>query len=808
MELHCWAKEGLDTGPPLSPAWCACIARLGQCRHITGAAAEGGGVYATGGEEIPHHRHRLQTVGESSGSSSSGQDGSPRPLLRRLYLDTGALQSGHSGGPGGACISIEVLRQLVSQAAPSLCGISLAIRAASHLPSSCGGGAAEALAAMTRLRSLALRYEETTSGQYSVAGQTGQQHVQNMTTVVGALGAGPSAAGGSWLQPQHLGTLSPLSALTALECLSVAMSFPVFGGGGGGGSGANRLGSSPWCLQLLPSFPALTHLDLSIILQDCAPLLLGGPISWGSSSCLSSCSLQRLQVAALRVRGYCGASDPLCGPALVAICRLILGAHTEGKQAVAGRVHRSVNALRAFTLGLFSMEAAVDVPQEVWELVGQHEWGKHGPMRGGREGPGGNGSSAWTEGGNEGVRGFNLEFSSEGSLTAFGPPRPGWPAEGPRGLQLPLGGMLQWQNNKKQQDQACTAAPSSGFLGDSAPEATSDDSPCAAEAAGASPHTPPPALFPLSSLRVLRAQSLGAFPAYLLPALQLVLTPRLVADLALLGSLTALHLEFQTAAQQPAWARQLYRLGYRSPPSSPQTCGAGTAQRQPSGSSILGRRFPFDTTAAVGTMSAAPLAAPQPLPTAVGFDAAQPPCITSCSSSSLLLLVRGLPRLRSLYLRSCGTHIQTLPGGPRPPHASEQAVGADLDPGGGGGGGAPLSTPPHASGRSVGSGLGLGSVLMSSACPGPQDMALVDRPSTSWLRFDDEVALAAATSACAGCMEELHLQGLDMRGLTAEGLAALEGMVQLRSLVLCRAPLQGAGHEGRGGTSWSAVQPF
>ena len=411
------------------------------------------------------------------------------------------------------------------------------------------------------------------------------------------------------------------------------------------------------------------------------------------------------------------------------------------------------------------------------------------------------------------MHGFNLELSSEGSLTAFGPPRPGWPAEGPRGLQPPLGGMLQWQNHTMQQDQACTAdSPSSGFLGDPAPEAASDNSPCAAEAAEASPHTPPPALFPLSSLRILRAQSLGALPAYLLPAHQLILTPRLVGDLALLGSLTALHLEFQTAAQQPAWARQLYRLGYRSPPSSPQTCSAGSAQRQPPGSSILGRRFPFDATAAIGTGSAAPSATPQhPLPTAVGLDAAHPPFITSTSGGSncLLLLVHGLPRLRSLYLRSCGTHIQTLPGGPRPTHASWHAVGADLDPGSSGGGSNGGTSLSHASGWAVGTGLGLGSGLTSSAGPGPLDTALAsDHPNISWLRFDDEVALAAATSAWAGCMEELHLQGLDMRGLTAEGLAALEGMAQLRSLVLCRAPLQGAGHEGRGGTSWSAVQPF
>ena len=34
VDLHCWAREGLDTGPPLSPAWCACIARLARCVPI------------------------------------------------------------------------------------------------------------------------------------------------------------------------------------------------------------------------------------------------------------------------------------------------------------------------------------------------------------------------------------------------------------------------------------------------------------------------------------------------------------------------------------------------------------------------------------------------------------------------------------------------------------------------------------------------------------------------------------------------------------------------------------------------------
>ena len=90
VELHCWAKEGLDTGAPLSPAWCACIARLATC------CPQPSSLTAVKDTSTSGLRHGTQAPG---GSTDTAADQQSKRLtagksqgLRRLYLNTSALQ--------------------------------------------------------------------------------------------------------------------------------------------------------------------------------------------------------------------------------------------------------------------------------------------------------------------------------------------------------------------------------------------------------------------------------------------------------------------------------------------------------------------------------------------------------------------------------------------------------------------------------------------------------------------------------------------------------------------------------------------
>ena len=77
VELHCWAKEGLDLGPPLSPAWCTWFSRLGDWvfQPVSDLYTQRNGVMGPAASRI--------------------QQGKETRHGRRLYLDTSNLQVCH-----------------------------------------------------------------------------------------------------------------------------------------------------------------------------------------------------------------------------------------------------------------------------------------------------------------------------------------------------------------------------------------------------------------------------------------------------------------------------------------------------------------------------------------------------------------------------------------------------------------------------------------------------------------------------------------------------------------------------------------
>ena len=711
-------------------------------------------------------------------------------------------QAGYGSHP--ACIDARVLHQMADLMAPSLRGLKLAIRAPSQgdtAQQQPGGNGSiqslKALGAMTQLRSVSLRYEETVATSVGAVAAGGGAATAAASTI-GALrhpDSGPSSFLDATQRFQRsLGALSPLTALSLLEHLTVNLSFPPYGGS----SSSCRIGSSAWWLQLLPSFPHLVHLDLTLVLQDCSGVLLNG----SAKPCLPPGSLPGLRSAAVRVRGYRGVSDAHATGTLTQLCRQLIssssrgGSLSEGSRTDIGDRSRDTNGegtshcLHRLSLGLCSVDPVIKIPDELWDLLLFS---------------------------NQRVGEFELDLSSESRITSlFGPPLPPptgpefvptaaaamaspaaeWPLSGlwllPRttaeweiptsttsigqtGLRLPIERLVQrvlmTQRDKPRIcDVLCGSNHASNRGSEIGSNSGSDNykkTTCSCENQNRDlpHHSPAPrslSLTSFKSLRVLRSHSLGALPSHLQPCSQLlVLTPRLIGQIAVLGSLKTLQLEFQTSVLQP-WSRYLSHYPdngtglFCLPPFQPPREGF----------------TPFNVSDAASASSLDKMGA-----ASHRLESSN----KGGGGSALLLLVRGLPGLSSLILKSCGTHTETFAGLPRASvHPAARGLALDRY--------AQLWHSHLQAPYPTSAGIGGAASEAAEAMAGGGD----NEGGISWLRVDDAVVSAASASRWRTGLEELQLVGLDMGGLSEGGLRALEGMEGLGrgTLVLSRAPVQ------------------
>lgn len=177
------------------------------------------------------------------------------------------------------------------------------------------------------------------------------------------------------------------------------------------------------------------------------------------------------------------------------------------------------------------------------------------------------------------------------------------------------------------------------------------------------------------------------------------------------------------------------------------------------------------------------------------------------SSSLLLALIRGLPRLMSLSLRSCGFHVESYPSlGHQPACCWPKDQGGILPPHQGSyQGPTPGSSLPPTVIRNGKEGCSNHSSNVSAAtealprradkcscmscpCPSPASVACPHSAQQdgaqngAWLAFDDEVAVAASLSPWSSTLGHMQLIGFDMEGLT-EVLKMRAGVFQFLFLL-------------------------